>query len=45
MLIFPAMDLYDKKVVRLFKGDYAQMTVYSSEPMEIVKESFYLWVI
>ena len=35
MIIFPAIDLYDKKAVRLFKGDYAQMTVYSERPWEI----------
>ena len=35
MNIFPAIDLYDKKAVRLFKGDYAQMTVYSENPPEI----------
>jgi phosphoribosylformimino-5-aminoimidazole carboxamide ribotide isomerase len=35
MNIFPAIDLYDKKAVRLFKGDYNQMTVYSDNPIEI----------
>lgn len=35
MLIFPAIDLYDGKAVRLFKGDYNQMTVYSENPPEI----------
>ena len=35
MLIFPAIDLYEKKAVRLFKGDYNQMTVYSENPIEI----------
>ena len=35
MNIFPAIDLFDKKAVRLFKGDYAQMTVYSEDPPEI----------
>ena len=38
MLIFPAIDLYDKKAVRLFKGDYAQMTVYSEEPLSVAKD-------
>ena len=32
MNIFPAIDLYEKKAVRLYKGDYAQMTVYSDDP-------------
>ena len=35
MNIFPAIDLYEGKAVRLFKGDYAQMTVYSEHPEEI----------
>ncbi|MBQ4160650.1 MAG: 1-(5-phosphoribosyl)-5-[Clostridia bacterium] len=35
MHIFPAIDLYDGKAVRLFKGDYSQMTVYSDKPWEI----------
>lgn len=40
MLIFPAIDLYDGKAVRLFKGDYAQMTVYSEDPASVA-EDFY----
>ena len=35
MLIYPAIDLYQGKAVRLYKGDYAQMTVYSHNPPEI----------
>ena len=35
MLIFPAVDLYEGKAVRLFKGDYNQMTVYSDKPWEV----------
>ena len=38
MKIFPAIDLYDKKAVRLFKGDYAQMTVYSENPIEVARD-------
>ena len=38
MIIFPAIDLYDKKAVRLYKGDYAQMTVYSENPIEIARD-------
>lgn len=37
MILFPAIDLYDGKAVRLFKGDYAQMTVYSENPIEIAR--------
>ena len=38
MLIFPAIDLYEGKAVRLYKGDYAQMTVYSDHPEEIAMD-------
>ena len=32
MLIYPAIDLFDGKAVRLLRGDYANMTVYSEHP-------------
>ena len=35
MNIFPAIDLYEGKAVRLFKGDYAQMTVYHDDPVQV----------
>lgn len=35
MLIYPAIDLYSGKAVRLYKGDYAKMTVYSECPPEV----------
>lgn len=35
MLILPAIDLYEKKAVRLYKGDYDNMTVYSDNPLEV----------
>ena len=38
MIILPAIDLYDKKAVRLLKGDYANMTVYSENPLEIARD-------
>lgn len=38
MKIFPAIDLYDSKAVRLYKGDYNNMTVYSDNPIEIVRD-------
>ena len=38
MNVFPAIDLYGKKAVRLFKGDYAQMTVYSENPIEVARD-------
>ena len=38
MIILPAIDLYDKKAVRLYKGDYAQMTVYSENPRSVAED-------
>lgn len=38
MIIFPAIDLVQKKAVRLFKGDYANMTVYSDDPVAVAKD-------
>lgn len=38
MILFPAIDLYDRKAVRLYKGDYNQMTVYSENPIEIARD-------
>ncbi len=35
MFIYPAIDLYEGKAVRLFKGDYAQMTVYNENPVAV----------
>ena len=33
MVIYPAIDLYEGKAVRLFKGDYNQKTVYNDNPL------------
>lgn len=38
MYIFPAIDLYEGQAVRLYKGDYAQMTVYDSEPLNVARK-------
>ena len=38
MKLFPAIDLYNGKAVRLYKGDYDQMTVYSENPIEIARD-------
>ena len=35
MRIFPAIDLFGGKAVRLYKGDYNEMTVYSENPAEV----------
>ena len=38
MNIFPAIDLYGGKAVRLFKGRYDDMTVYSNSPLDVAKD-------
>ena len=38
MFLFPAIDLYDGKAVRLLRGDYGKMTVYSDNPSEIAEK-------
>lgn len=38
MIIFPAIDLFEGRAVRLLRGDYARMTVYSDHPEEIGKD-------
>ena len=35
MKLYPAIDLYDGKAVRLFKGEYQQMTVYNDNPVAV----------
>ena len=37
MNIFPAIDLFQGKAVRLYKGDYNNMTVYSDDPLSVAK--------
>lgn len=38
MYIFPAIDLFEGKAVRLVRGDYERMTVYSDDPPAFAKE-------
>ena len=38
MLIFPAIDLFEGKAVRLYKGDYDQMTVYHNDPLAVARD-------
>ncbi|MBR6676047.1 MAG: 1-(5-phosphoribosyl)-5-((5-phosphoribosylamino)methylideneamino)imidazole-4-carboxamide isomerase, partial [Clostridia bacterium] len=38
MIIYPAIDLYEGNAVRLFKGNYAEMTIYSHDPLSIAKD-------
>lgn len=37
MIILPAIDLYEKKAVRLLRGDYDKMTVYSNDPVSVAR--------
>ena len=38
MIILPAIDLYEKKAVRLLTGDYNKMTVYSDDPLSVASD-------
>ena len=38
MILYPAIDLYEGKAVRLFKGDYNQMTVYNENPLAVAQD-------
>lgn len=38
MNIFPAVDIYGGKVVRLLRGDYNEMTIYGDSPLAVAKE-------
>ena len=38
MLIYPAIDIYDGQAVRLYKGNYQEMTVYHSDPLIVAQE-------
>ncbi len=38
MYIYPAIDLYGGKAVRLVQGDYARMTVYRENPCDAARE-------
>ena len=38
MTLYPAIDLYEGKAVRLFKGEYQQMTVYNENPLAVARD-------
>ncbi|MCQ2447190.1 MAG: HisA/HisF-related TIM barrel protein, partial [Clostridia bacterium] len=38
MILYPAIDLYEGKAVRLLKGNYNDMTVYSLDPPSIAED-------
>ena len=38
MVIYPAIDLFEGRAVRLYKGDYAQMTVYNEDPAAVAAD-------
>lgn len=40
MKLFPAIDLFNGKAVRLYKGDYEKMTIYSENPQEIALDFY-----
>jgi len=38
MIIYPAIDLFEGKAVRLQRGDYSQMTIYNDNPVSVAHE-------
>jgi len=38
MILFPAIDLVGGEAVRLYKGDFSQKTVYSSDPLSVAED-------
>ena len=38
MILLPAIDLYDKKAVRLYQGDYRRMTIYNDNPCAVARD-------
>ena len=38
MILFPAIDILSRKAVRLYKGDYNQVTVYSDKPWKFAED-------
>ncbi len=38
MKLYPAIDLYGGQAVRLYKGDYDKMTVYSPDPLAVARK-------
>ncbi len=51
MIIIPAIDLFDNCAVRLFKGNYEERKIYSSEPWKLAeglqkmgRPCFILWI-
>ncbi len=40
MKLFPAIDLYEGKAVRLYQGDYTKMTVYADDPLSVAHDFY-----
>ena len=38
MILLPAIDLFEKKAVRLYKGEFSKMTVYSDDPPKLAEQ-------
>lgn len=38
MIIFPAIDMIGGEAVRLYKGDFSQKTVYSTDPLSVARD-------
>ena len=37
MKIYPAIDIYENKVVRLYQGDFGKSTTISDDPLRVAK--------
>src|SRR5712691_7062173 len=37
MIILPAIDIKDGRCVRLYQGDYAQVTTYNADPVQVAQ--------
>ena len=37
MIIFPAIDIKDGQCVRLYQGDFAQVTIYDADPVMVAQ--------
>lgn len=38
MILYPAIDIYGAQAVRLYKGDYNQMTIYNPDPVKVAED-------
>ena len=39
-MIYPAVDIYDQKVVRLHQGSFENLQIYSGKPIKIIEKIY-----